>query len=102
MIETAAACVRHSGPKRPRMVQVVRALDCDEDSGDISNGTKVGQSTTYNSGQYNQDITKFRKMAFGSGDSADTGMYSGDHSVISSSDFSGNESETRPFNNRRF
>lgn len=22
MIETAAACVRHSGPKRPRMVQV--------------------------------------------------------------------------------
>ncbi|KAJ0247618.1 Proline-rich receptor-like protein kinase PERK12 [Hirschfeldia incana] len=102
MIETAAACVRHSGPKRPRMVQVVRALDCDEDSGDISNGIKVVQSTAYNSGQYNQDITKFRKMAFGSGDSADTGMYSGDHSVISSSDFSGNESETRPFNNRRF
>ncbi|KAL0698953.1 hypothetical protein Bca4012_055075 [Brassica carinata] len=102
MIETAAACVRHSGPKRPRMVQVVRALDCDEDSGDISNGIKVGQSTTYNSGQYNQDIMKFRKMAFGSGDSGETGMYSGDHSVISSSDFSGNESETRPFNNRRF
>ncbi|KAH0916146.1 hypothetical protein HID58_030592 [Brassica napus] len=102
MIETAAACVRHSGPKRPRMVQVVRALDCDEDSGDISNGIKVGQSTTYNSGQYNQDITKFRKMAFGSGDSGEAGMYSGDHSVISSSDFSGNESETRPFNNRRF
>jgi len=23
MIETAAACVRHSGPKRPRMVQVI-------------------------------------------------------------------------------
>ncbi|KAL0651868.1 hypothetical protein Bca4012_094559 [Brassica carinata] len=102
MIETAAACVRHSGPKRPRMVQVVRALDCDEESGDISNGIKVGQSTTYNSGQYNQDITKFRKMAFGSGDSGEAGMYSGDHSVISSSDFSGNESETRPFNNRRF
>lgn len=82
--------------------KVVRALDCDEESGDISNGIKVGQSTTYNSGQYNQDITKFRKMAFGSGDSGEAGMYSGDHSVISSSDFSGNESETRPFNNRRF
>lgn len=23
MIEAAAACVRHSGPKRPRMVQVI-------------------------------------------------------------------------------
>ncbi|CAH8383025.1 unnamed protein product [Eruca vesicaria subsp. sativa] len=102
MIETAAACVRHSGPKRPRMVQVVRALDYDEDSGDISNGIKVGQSTAYDSGQYNQEIKKFRKMAFGSGDSSETGMYSGDHSVKSSSDFSGNESETRPFNNRRF
>ncbi|ESQ34427.1 hypothetical protein EUTSA_v10006956mg [Eutrema salsugineum] len=102
MIETAAACVRHSGPKRPRMVQVVRALDCDGDSGDINNGIKVGQSTTYDSGQYNQDIMKFRKMAFGFNDSTESGMYSGDYSVKSSSDFSGNESETRPFNNRRF
>ncbi|KAL1222996.1 Proline-rich receptor-like protein kinase PERK12 [Cardamine amara subsp. amara] len=102
MIETAAACVRHSGPKRPRMVQVVRALDCDEDSGDISNGIKVGQSTTYDSGQYNQDIMKFRKMAFGFDNNSETGIYSGDYSVKSSSDFSGNESETRPFNNRRF
>ncbi|VVA92290.1 unnamed protein product [Arabis nemorensis] len=103
MIETAAACVRHSGPKRPRMVQVVRALDSDGDLGDISNGIKVGQSTTYDSGQYNQDIMKFRKMAFGFDDSSESGMYStGDHSVKSSSDFSANESETRPFNNRRF
>ncbi|CAN8291715.1 unnamed protein product [Cochlearia groenlandica] len=102
MIETAAACVRHSGPKRPRMVQVVRALDCDGDSGAITSGIKVGQSAVYESGQHNQDLTKFRKMAFGSNDSAETGMYSGDYSVKSSSDFSGNESETRPFNNRRF
>nr|VDD43439.1 unnamed protein product [Brassica oleracea] len=102
MIETAAACVRHSGPKRPRMAQVVRALDCDEDSGDISNGIKVGQSTTYDSGQYNQEIMKFRKMAFGIDDSTESGMNSGGYSGKSSSDFSGNESETRPFNNRQF
>ena len=102
MIETAAACVRHSGPKRPRMAQVVRALDCDEDSGDISNGIKVGQSTTYDSGQYNQEIMKFRKMAFGIDDSTESGMNSGAYSGKSSSDFSGNESETRPFNNRQF
>ncbi|KAG7598085.1 Protein kinase-like domain superfamily [Arabidopsis suecica] len=102
MIETAAACVRHSGPKRPRMVQVVRALDCDGNSGDISNGIKVGQSTTYDSGQYNEDIMKFRKMAFGVDNSVESGLYSGNYSAKSSSDFSGNESETRPFNNRRF
>ncbi|CAH8386932.1 unnamed protein product [Eruca vesicaria subsp. sativa] len=102
MIETAAACVRHSGPKRPRMAQVVRALDCDEDSGDISNGIKVGQSTAYDSGQYNEEIMKFRKMAFGIDDSTESGMNSGGYSGKSSSDFSGNESETRPFNNRQF
>ena len=102
MIETAASCVRHSGPKRPRMAQVVRALDRDEDSGDISNGIKVGQSTTYDSGQYNQEIMKFRKMAFGTDDSTESGMNSGGCSGKSSSDFSGNESETRPFNNRQF
>lgn len=27
MIETAAACVRHSAPKRPRMVQVITIID---------------------------------------------------------------------------
>lgn len=81
----------------------MRALDSDGDLGDISNGIKVGQSTTYDSGQYNQDIMKLRKMAFGFDDSSESGMYStGDHSVKSSSDFSANESETRPFNNRRF
>lgn len=80
----------------------MRALDIDGDSTDISNGIKVGQSTTYDSGQYNQEIMKFRKMAFGFDDSGESGMYSGDYSVKSSSDFSGNESETRPFNNRRF
>ncbi|CAA7014340.1 unnamed protein product [Microthlaspi erraticum] len=109
MIETAAACVRHSGPKRPRMVQVVRALDSEGDMGDISNGVKVGQSGAYDSGQYNSDIMKFRKMAFGFDDSSDSGMYSGDYSVPSSrkgsngtsAEFTRNESENR-FNNRRF
>ncbi|CAH2066570.1 unnamed protein product [Thlaspi arvense] len=105
MIETAAACVRHSGPKRPRMVQVVRALDSEGDMGDISNGNKVGQSSSYDS-----DVMKFRKMAFGFDDSSDSGMHSGDYSVQSSrrgsngasGEFMRNESENRNFNNRRF
>ncbi|XP_010415725.1 PREDICTED: proline-rich receptor-like protein kinase PERK13 [Camelina sativa] len=102
MIETAAACVRHSGPKRPRMVQVVRALDSEGDMGDISNGIKVGQSSAYDSGQYNHDTMKFRKMAFGFDDSSDSGMYSGDYSVQGSRKGSNGASAEFTRNNRRF
>ncbi|KAJ6752941.1 PROLINE-RICH RECEPTOR-LIKE PROTEIN KINASE PERK8 [Salix koriyanagi] len=36
MIEAAAACVRHSAAKRPRMSQVARALGLSDDSSDLS------------------------------------------------------------------
>ncbi|KAL4204994.1 hypothetical protein AMTRI_Chr01g112470 [Amborella trichopoda] len=68
MIEAAAACVRHSAPKRPRMAQVVRALENDSDISDLTNGVKPGQSTVFNSTQYSVDINRFRRMAFGSTD----------------------------------
>ncbi|CAH8363849.1 unnamed protein product [Eruca vesicaria subsp. sativa] len=107
MIETAAACIRHSGPKRPRMAQVVRALDSEGDMGDISNGSKVGRQTSTNdSGQYNSDTMKFRKMAFGFDDNSDSGDYSVRSSSRGSSgastEFTRNESESRHVNNRRF
>ncbi|XP_020229988.1 proline-rich receptor-like protein kinase PERK9 [Cajanus cajan] len=61
MIEVAAACVRYSSAKRPRMGQVVRAFDslatCD-----LSNGMRVGDSA-----QQSADIRLFRIMAFGFG-----------------------------------
>ncbi|KAK9277177.1 hypothetical protein L1049_006716 [Liquidambar formosana] len=79
MIEAAAACVRHSAPKRPRMVQVVRALDSEGEMSDLSNGVKFGQSTIYESSQYNQDIMRFRRMAFGSEDSGNYDMNSGEY-----------------------
>ncbi|KAG0452115.1 hypothetical protein HPP92_025842 [Vanilla planifolia] len=121
MVEAAAACIRHSAPKRPRMVQVMRALDSDGDMGDLSNGVKFGQSQVYESGQYSADIRRFRRMALGTEDfnsdygfsseyggrrsSAQSGEYrgrdrqSGDpsnswHSGESSSEYSG-DSETR-------
>ncbi|KAL6351388.1 hypothetical protein AAG906_035180 [Vitis piasezkii] len=78
MIETAAACVRHSAPKRPRMAKVVRALDSEGESTDLTNGVKYGQSTIYDSGQYNQDIQRFRRMALGD-DSSEYDMYSGEY-----------------------
>ncbi|THU63561.1 hypothetical protein C4D60_Mb01t17120 [Musa balbisiana] len=77
MIEAAAACVRHSAPRRPRMVQVLRALDGGGSLPDLSNGVKFGQSTVYDSGKYSADIQKLQKIAFGS----NTFSIDYDHSV---------------------
>ncbi|KAE8654992.1 Proline-rich receptor-like protein kinase PERK12 [Hibiscus syriacus] len=44
MIEAAAACVRHSAAKRPKMSQVVRALDSLDESSDLTNGMKPGKA----------------------------------------------------------
>lgn len=59
MIEAAAACVRHAASKRPRMAQVVRALDHEGDLSDLSNGMKFGHSQVYNSAQYSAEIRLF-------------------------------------------
>ncbi|XP_013651522.2 putative proline-rich receptor-like protein kinase PERK11 [Brassica napus] len=92
MIETAASCVRHSALKRPRMVQVVRALDTRDNLSDLSNGVKVGQSTVYNSGQYSNEIRMFRRA---SEDSSDLGTSNG---YYTSQDFTSRELESRAFN----
>lgn len=91
MIKIAAACVRHSATKRPRMgqvkktttisstykhgflfffyfilhvhCQVVRAFDS-LGSADLTNGMKVGESEVFNSAQQSEEIRWFRKMAF--------------------------------------
>ncbi|KAJ4960285.1 hypothetical protein NE237_020195 [Protea cynaroides] len=68
MIEAAAACVRHSAVKRPRMGQVVRALDCVGDSADLTNGMRPGNSEVFNSAQQSAEIRMFQRMAFGSQD----------------------------------
>ncbi|KAJ7971178.1 Receptor-like kinase [Quillaja saponaria] len=70
MIEAAAACVRHSAAKRPRMSQVVRALDSLDEFSDLSNGMKPGQSEVFDAAQQSAQIKMFRKMAFGSQDSS--------------------------------
>ncbi|XP_035540193.1 proline-rich receptor-like protein kinase PERK9 [Juglans regia] len=65
MIEVAAACVRHSAIKRPRMGQVVRAFDGLATS-DLTNGMRVGESEVFNSAQQSAEIRLFQRMAFGS------------------------------------
>ncbi|CAJ1975674.1 unnamed protein product [Sphenostylis stenocarpa] len=65
MIEVAAACVRHSASKRPRMGQVVRAFDSLGGT-DLTNGMRLGESEVFDSAQQSEEIRLFRRMAFGS------------------------------------
>nr|GEU92216.1 proline-rich receptor-like protein kinase PERK1 [Tanacetum cinerariifolium] len=69
MVSCAAVCVRHSARRRPKMSQVVRALEGDASLSDLDEGIKPGHSSVYNgssdydTAQYNVDMAKFRKMA---------------------------------------
>nr|GMD01865.1 proline-rich receptor-like protein kinase PERK1 [Ipomoea batatas] len=84
MIACAAASVRHSARRRPRMSQVVRALEGDVSLSDLNEGIRPGHSAAYSSYgssdydtmQYNEDMKKFRKMALGSQEYGSTGQYS--------------------------
>ncbi|XP_030449591.1 proline-rich receptor-like protein kinase PERK9 [Syzygium oleosum] len=67
MMEAAAACVRHSAAKRPRMGQIVRAFDSLAAS-DLTNGMRLGESELFNSAQQSAEIRLFERMAFGSQD----------------------------------
>ncbi|KAL2643906.1 hypothetical protein R1flu_011493 [Riccia fluitans] len=70
MVEVAAACIRHSANRRPKMGQVVRALETE--GADLNQGVKPGYSTVYSvsgessefdSSQYKANMKQFRKMA---------------------------------------
>ncbi|XP_043725551.1 proline-rich receptor-like protein kinase PERK1 [Telopea speciosissima] len=74
VVACAAACVRHSARRRPRMSQIVRALEGDMSLSSLNEGLRPGHSTNYGSygssdydtNQYNEDMKKFRKMALAS------------------------------------
>ncbi|KAG5229058.1 hypothetical protein IMY05_016G0157700 [Salix suchowensis] len=70
MIWCAAACVRHLGRSRPRMSQIVRALEGNMPPDELNEGITSGFSMVYSSGsseyntrQYMDDLKKFRKLA---------------------------------------
>ncbi|ONK59622.1 uncharacterized protein A4U43_C08F8360 [Asparagus officinalis] len=82
MISCAAASVRHSGRRRPKMSQIVRALEGDAISfDDLNDGTRIGQSSQFSSGSeydsstYSSQMRQFQKVALASGQF--TGEYSG-------------------------
>ncbi|CAN1241048.1 Proline-rich receptor-like protein kinase PERK1 [Linum perenne] len=84
MVACAAACIRHSARRRPRMSQVIRLFSIwfslehlskgDVSLADLNEGMRPGDSrgygsygsSDYDTSQYNEDMRKFRKMALGS------------------------------------
>ncbi|VAI22548.1 unnamed protein product [Triticum turgidum subsp. durum] len=50
VVASAAACVRHSAKKRPKMSQIVRALEGDMSLEDLNDGVRPGQSRLFGEG----------------------------------------------------
>ncbi|XP_010680801.2 proline-rich receptor-like protein kinase PERK4 [Beta vulgaris subsp. vulgaris] len=80
MVACAAASIRHSAKRRPKMSQIVRALEGDVSLDDLNNeGAKGGQGSMFSSSEgsdqydtraYSADLKKFRQMAFATQDFA--------------------------------
>ncbi|KAI3462496.1 hypothetical protein Pfo_019159 [Paulownia fortunei] len=75
MVACAAASIRHSARRRPKMSQIERALEGESSLEDLNEGVKPGQSRVYNptgNGEaydtcaYNADMMKFKKMVMSS------------------------------------
>ncbi|XP_011100125.2 proline-rich receptor-like protein kinase PERK5 [Sesamum indicum] len=78
MVACASASIRHSARRRPRMSQIVRALEGDSSLEDLNEGGKAGQNALasstsnvtksnitheiYDTGAYNADMMRFRQM----------------------------------------
>ncbi|XP_054824110.1 proline-rich receptor-like protein kinase PERK1 [Prosopis cineraria] len=84
MVACAAACTRHSARHRPKVSQVVRALEGDMSLSDLNEGIKPGHSSVYSfrgssdydTAQYKEDMKKFRKMALGTQELGGSSEYS--------------------------
>nr|CAD1828219.1 unnamed protein product [Ananas comosus var. bracteatus] len=75
MVACAAACVRHSARRRPRMSQIVRALEGDVSLEDLNEGVRPGQSMLFSSGSgseyefpssYTVNMQRIRKVVVAS------------------------------------
>ncbi|KAL6140898.1 hypothetical protein ACLB2K_059190 [Fragaria x ananassa] len=82
MVACAAACVRHSARRRPKMSQVVRALEGNLSPDELNEGVIPGhsmiysssESTQYSTQEYKQDMLKFRKLALEESQELDQGI----------------------------
>ncbi|XP_057870013.1 proline-rich receptor-like protein kinase PERK1 isoform X1 [Cryptomeria japonica] len=101
MLKVAAACICHSAQRRPRMGQVVRALEGDSGDHDLNNGVKPGHSGQYDYPELSSFVRTFRMMAFGdqeldTGYSFRTDEYILNPSVSNSELQRSNVNESRP------
>ncbi|TVU44764.1 hypothetical protein EJB05_04233 [Eragrostis curvula] len=74
LVASAAASVRHSAKKRPKMSQIVRALEGDMSLEDLNEGVRPGQSMTFGTaasgagykarapGPYTSDMERIRQV----------------------------------------
>ncbi|CAI9114128.1 OLC1v1014781C1 [Oldenlandia corymbosa var. corymbosa] len=77
MVVCAAVCVRHLARRRPRMSQIVRALEGKISLEELNDGMRPGHSSRYDSvasseyetAKYKEDLQKFREMALESNNS---------------------------------
>ncbi|KAK4477713.1 hypothetical protein RD792_016964 [Penstemon davidsonii] len=84
MAACAAASIRHSARKRPKMSQIVRSLEGASSLDDLNEGVKPGQSAAYNPNgnsniydtrAYDADMMKFRKMVMSSSEEFNSSEY---------------------------
>ncbi|KAK9030469.1 hypothetical protein V6N11_031896 [Hibiscus sabdariffa] len=83
MAACAAASIRHSARKRPRMSQIVRTLEGNSSLDDLNEGVKPGYSTMYGSGgtsdysksSYEADMKKFRELALSGQDTSESSQF---------------------------
>nr|XP_016480294.1 PREDICTED: proline-rich receptor-like protein kinase PERK1 [Nicotiana tabacum] len=72
MVACAAASIRHSAKRRPKMSQIVRTLEGNASLEDLNDSARPGKTPsfaassgvtqTYDTAMYNADMMKFRKM----------------------------------------
>ncbi|KAI0522362.1 hypothetical protein KFK09_004741 [Dendrobium nobile] len=79
---------------------VLRALDCEGDMEDLSNGMKFGQSQVFDSGQHSADIQRFRRMALGTDDFTSEYGYSNEYDRRSSPNSEEYRSHSREYHRR--
>ncbi|KAL7090382.1 hypothetical protein ACP275_12G037600 [Erythranthe tilingii] len=106
MVACAAASIRHSARRRPRMSQIARALEGDSSLDDLNEGVKPGQSNVYNpngsregaydTGAYNADMVKFRQMVMSSQDFNSSDYGTSEYGLNPSSSSSEEMGKSRP------
>ncbi|CAM6121957.1 unnamed protein product [Calypogeia fissa] len=99
MVEVAATCVRHSSPKRPKMVEALRGLAAQD--GDLHQGVLAGYSKEFAGEEANEQMREFRKAVYTSSTtqswtSSDTKSSSRGIQSTSSNEFGYSSQELHP------